>query len=147
MTFLKEGGDGVSGFLWKRGGKERKVPRIGPLFHTFKSQPDPEPGEDGEGRRRAEGIRPGREGAGRFALDHLRCPRRFREWLPDRSGRPEVRSSSSARRDVSAREIERHNAKVSRVLHYRMVTDKADQGLLIHMTPDGLITDFDIVED
>ena len=36
---------------------------------------------------------------------------------------------------------------MSRVLHYRLVTDKADHGLLIHMTPDGLITDFDIVED
>jgi hypothetical protein len=36
---------------------------------------------------------------------------------------------------------------VSRVLHYRLLTDKADRGLLIHMTPDGLITDYDIVED
>ena len=43
--------------------------------------------------------------------------------------------------------IERHKGAVSRVLHYRMVTDKADRGLLIHLTADGKVTDFDIVED
>ena len=48
---------------------------------------------------------------------------------------------------MSGRKIERHKGEVSRVLHYRLVTDKADRGLLVHMTADGLITDFDIVED
>ena len=48
---------------------------------------------------------------------------------------------------MSARHIERHKGKVSRILYYRLMTDKADRGLLIHLTADGLVTDFDIVED
>ena len=105
------------------------------------------PGEDGEGRRRAEGPRAGREGARRFALAHPRRTRGFRDWRsrPDLAGLQSIRSSRS--RTSSAREIERHKGEVSRILHYRLVTDKADRGLLIHLTADGLITDYDIVED
>ena len=32
-----------TGFRWKEEGHERKVPRIGPLFHSLKSQADPDP--------------------------------------------------------------------------------------------------------
>ena len=49
--------------------------------------------------------------------------------------------------DVTGLEIERHKGAVSRILHYRLVTDKADRGLLIHLTKDGLVTDFDVVDD
>ncbi len=43
ITFIKDGDGKVSGFLWKADGKERKVPRIGPLFHSLKQQTDPNP--------------------------------------------------------------------------------------------------------
>ena len=43
ITFIKDGDGKVSGFLWKADGKERKVPRIGPLFHSLKPQSDPDP--------------------------------------------------------------------------------------------------------
>ena len=52
-----------------------------------------------------------------------------------------------AEQDVAGRKIERHKGEVSRILHYRLVTDKGDRFLLVHMTADGLITDYDIVED
>jgi hypothetical protein len=50
-------------------------------------------------------------------------------------------------RDAAGLKIERHKGAVNRILHYRLVTDKTDRCLLIHMTADGLVTDFDIVED
>ena len=43
ITFIKDGDGKVSGLLWKADGKERKVPRIGPLFHSLKPQTDPDP--------------------------------------------------------------------------------------------------------
>jgi hypothetical protein len=49
--------------------------------------------------------------------------------------------------DVSARQIERHKAPVSRILYFRLVTDKPDRCLLVHKTADGLVTDIDIVAD
>jgi hypothetical protein len=36
---------------------------------------------------------------------------------------------------------------VSRILHYEMVTEKPKECLLVHMTADGMITDYDIVDD
>jgi hypothetical protein len=36
---------------------------------------------------------------------------------------------------------------VGRILLYRLVTDKGERSLLIHLTSGGLITDYDIVEE
>ena len=52
-----------------------------------------------------------------------------------------------AEQNVAARKIERHKDAVGRTLCYRLVTEKADRGLLIRLTADGTITAFDIVED
>ena len=43
VTFIKDGDGKVSGLVWKADGKERKAPRMGPLFHSLKPQPDPDP--------------------------------------------------------------------------------------------------------
>jgi hypothetical protein len=48
---------------------------------------------------------------------------------------------------VSTHQIEPHKGKVSDILHYQLVTDKPGQCLLVHMTADRLITDYDIVND
>ena len=64
---------------------------------------------------------------------------------PDLAG---VRSADYlAEEDVSGRGIERHKNPVSRVLHYRLRRDRGDKNILIHMSADGRVTDFDIVED
>ena len=137
----------VGGFLWKEGGRERKVPRIGPLFHSLKPQTDPDPARTEKVVAALKALARGREGDRRFALAHARSARGFRR-RPRAGPWPVCNPSSSSRsRTSSARGIERHKGRVSRILHYRLVTDKADRGLLIHMTADGLITDFDIVED
>jgi hypothetical protein len=52
-----------------------------------------------------------------------------------------------AEEDVSARGIERHKNPVNRVLHYRLLKDHGNQNILIHMSTDGRLTDYDIVED
>ena len=43
ITFIRDADGKVGGFVWKERGKERKVPRIGPLFHSLKPQTDPDP--------------------------------------------------------------------------------------------------------
>ncbi len=52
-----------------------------------------------------------------------------------------------AEQDVAGRNVERHKGEVSRVLHYRVVKDNGDRFVLVHVTADGLIADYDIVED
>lgn len=52
-----------------------------------------------------------------------------------------------AAQDVTGRGIERHGGKVSRILYYKFVTDKATRYVLVYLTTDGLITDQDVVDD
>jgi hypothetical protein len=52
-----------------------------------------------------------------------------------------------AAQDVSDRGIERHGAKVSRILYYRPHTDNARRHLLVYMTADGQVTDEDVIGD
>ena len=52
-----------------------------------------------------------------------------------------------AEEDVAGRGIERHGAKVSKVLYYRLVMDKQTRNLLVYLTAEGLVTDYDIVDN
>jgi hypothetical protein len=40
-----------------------------------------------------------------------------------------------------------YRTPTSGILHYRLVTDKTDRCLLIHLIADGLVTDYDIVDN
>ena len=64
-------------------------------------------------------------------------------------GRGEAGADDGDRRatGVGDRGLERHGGKVSRVLYYKLVTDKATRYVLIYVTADGLITDEDVVDD
>jgi hypothetical protein len=48
--------------------------------------------------------------------------------------------------DVSGRGIERHEGKVDRIITYKFGSATAPRYVLIYLTSDGLITDYDIVE-
>jgi hypothetical protein len=50
--------------------------------------------------------------------------------------------------DVSSRTIERHEGAVSRMLHDRLATPRANRGILVQrLMADGLIRDDDIVKE
>jgi hypothetical protein len=146
ITFLTDGDGEVGGFLWKEGGRERKAPRIGPLFRALKPATDPD-------LARTEKVVAALKAIGQGGKVLADSPLLTPGARTDFGNGPATALAGLrsviflAEQDVSKRKIERHEGKVSRVLHYRMMTDKADRGLLVHMTPDGLITDYDIVED
>jgi hypothetical protein len=146
VAFLKDGAGEVSGIRWKEDGRDRKVPRIGPLFHLMKPQADPEPA-------RTEQVAAALKALGQGGKALADSP-----WLTpgarDDLGAihdPALAGIQSlvflAEQDTHARDIERHKGRVSRILYYRLKTDKGDRCLLIHLAADGKITDYDIVED
>jgi CubicO group peptidase (beta-lactamase class C family) len=142
IRFRTDGG----GLRWKEDGRERDVPRIGPLFRSLRPRTDPDPA-------RTEKVVAALRALGRGGKD-LADSRWFTAGARDELGAVPVAELADLKslvflseEDVSTRRIERHKGAVSRILHYRLVTDKPDRGLLIHMTSDGLITDYDIVED
>jgi CubicO group peptidase (beta-lactamase class C family) len=147
VTFLKGGEGEVSGLLWRDGGRERKVPRIGPLFHQLRAQSDPDLART---EKVATALKALGEGGRAIAESPLLTP----GARADFGGGGTTRDLAGTRpliflgeRDVAGRLIERHQGEVNRILFYRLVTDKGERGLLVHLTADGLITDYDIVED
>jgi len=48
--------------------------------------------------------------------------------------------------DVTGRRIERHGGAVAKVLFYRVETAERSRNVLVHVTGDNLITDYDVVE-
>jgi CubicO group peptidase (beta-lactamase class C family) len=51
-----------------------------------------------------------------------------------------------AAHDVTGRGIARHGAGVARVLYYRLALPHATRTVLVYLTPDGLVTDQDVVD-
>ena len=47
--------------------------------------------------------------------------------------------------DVATKGIERHGARVSRVLYYKLLTNREVRFVLVYLTTDGLVTDQDVV--
>ena len=43
--------------------------------------------------------------------------------------------------------LARHGHAVERIVYYTLTTDRGQRSLLVHVTKDGLITDFDDVVD
>ena len=52
-----------------------------------------------------------------------------------------------AAHDVSDRGIERHGAKVGRILYYQLLANNAPRHVLVYMTAAGLVTDEDVIGD
>ena len=137
----------LTGVVWRagEGAGERLVARVAPLPGTRAPAPDPEPAlttrialvlqalrQGGVALRDAADMPPGTKhdfagGAGP-ALDGLGTL----TWLGDE--------------DVAGRGIRRHGADVGRVRYYRVTTSAGQRYLLVHLTGEGSVADFDVVE-
>ncbi|MEJ7709012.1 MAG: DUF3471 domain-containing protein [Pyrinomonadaceae bacterium] len=145
VTFMKNGSGEITGFVWKKGTEERRVPRIGPLARSVKPQPDPSPvltraveqalrafAEGGKSVEEVPGVAPG-------------ARQQFASGVPPLT---KIKSISFvAEYDVHEQGIERHGGKVSRIRYYKLITDKAVRFVLVHLTAEGLVTDYDVVDD
>ena len=135
----------VSGLAWMASGTERTIPRIGPLFASVKPASDPDPSftksVDAALRAFAEG------GEAVRSVPHLTTGARTElSAAPARqlAGVREVTYLSS--QDVTGRRIERHGSTVAKVMFYRVETAQRSRNVLVHVTGDNLITDYDVVE-
>ena len=134
----------VVGLTWSDDGKVRPIPRIGPLFAAVEPTPDPNPplteavesavralAKDRETLNGVRQLTPG-------ARAELSAP--VREFADLR------RVTYLSAQDVTGRRIERHGSAVARVLFYRVETASGTRWLLVHVTSDNLITDYDVVD-
>jgi hypothetical protein len=147
ITFQKDANGEVTGFLVKEGGRERIVPRIGPLFHSLTAQTDPDPSRT---NKVLVALRALYEGGKAIAECEALTPGARTDFAgpghsPILAGLQSLRFLAD--KDASAKKIERHHGEVRRILHYRLATDKGDRFVLAYLTPDGRITDYDVVDD
>jgi CubicO group peptidase (beta-lactamase class C family) len=141
----RDSGGEVVGLAWSSNGQERPVPRIGPLFGAIRPLKDPDPSFTQTVGDAVRALAQG--GAAVRSLQQLTPGART-----DLASRP-VRDFADLRgitylsaQDVTGRRIERHGSAVGRVLFYRLETARGNRWLLIHVTSDNLITDYDVVD-
>ena len=138
----------VVGLTWSNNGQERPVPRIGPLLGSIKDasiKADPDPSFT---LTVTEAVKAFAEGGA--AVSNLKAlTPGARSNL---AGAP-VREFAGVRavtfvgsQDVTGRRIERHGGAVVKVLFYRLERAQGNRWLLVHVTADNLITDYDVVD-
>jgi CubicO group peptidase (beta-lactamase class C family) len=134
----------VIGLGWSSNGSARQIPRIGPLFAAIRPTADPAPAFT-EAVNAA--VRALARGASASDLQLLAPGARANfagRQIRDFAGVGTLTYLSA--QDVTGRRIERHGGTVARVLFYRLGTEEGDRWLLIHVTSDNLITDYDVVD-
>jgi hypothetical protein len=128
------------------GSDEMQVQRIGPLFSSLKPQTD----GDAALIRKVEAVLKALAEGGR-AVERVAnlAPQARKDYshgsVPEYDGIESI--SLIGAQDVAGRGIERHGAKVSRVLYLKIRTEKASRNALVYLTEDDLVTDEDVLRD
>jgi CubicO group peptidase (beta-lactamase class C family) len=145
FRIVRDSSGAVVGLTWITNGKERPIPRIGPLFASMKQAADPDPSLTKIIDAALHAFARGGEAV--RSVQHLTSGARSDlSAAPARqlAGIGGVTYLSS--QDVTGRRIERHGSAVARVMFYRVETAQRPRNVLVHVTSDNLIADYDIVE-
>ncbi len=144
LAFRKDDRGAVIGILWKEAGRELTVPRIGPLLRGLRQPADPDPARTERIERALKALAAGGDNSDAAALVAPGARAALR-GAPPLAGLGAL--AFVAAHDVAGRGVERHGGAVSLVLAYRLTGARSQPFLLVHLTADGLVTDFDLVED
>jgi len=147
FTFQRDAAGNITGFATTLvNGKDRTVPRIGPLLRDAKPARDPDPARTARADSALRAL-----AVGGLALEQ--SPAIAAAAKADFGGRAQdvLKGFSSISyilaEDVAGRGIERHGGQVTTVLCYRLNDSKAGAFALVYLTSDGQVTDYDVVND
>jgi CubicO group peptidase (beta-lactamase class C family) len=146
ITFTRDAAGAVTGLTFTRGTQARAIPRIGPLVSLLARQSDPDPALTAKLDATLRIMGPGFAAIATAPALSPGAQQAFsRGPWPVAAGYRSVTYLGTV--DVAGRGIERHGHAVDRVAHYTLTTDSGQRFLLVYVTKDGLITDFDDVVD
>ena len=143
IHFLRDSAGKVTGFESRDEGGTRRIPRVGPIATTITPTADP------DRKRTATFDALLRAMAAGKAADHraMLAPGALRQFsgqvVPDLVGVSAVRYLGEE--DVSGRGIERHGGRVARIVYLGVMIAKNSRVVLVHLTGEGLVTDYDVV--
>jgi CubicO group peptidase (beta-lactamase class C family) len=144
LTFVKAADGGVSEIEVQEYDSKRKIPRIGPLASSLVPTADPDPArtakilvllkaiaEGGKAVQDAQGLAPG-------------ARTDFASAEADLAGLQSI--AYLGERDETGRKLTRHGGAIARVLYFQWKTAAANRYIQVYLTPEGLVTDEDVVD-
>lgn len=146
FTFTRDASGHVTGFSRSINGKDVSAARIGPLLEGFKAGRDPDPART----QRVEAALLALSRGGADLTSSRELPAGTKAELgvePVRALRGFSGVTFIVDEDVTGRGIERHGSPIARVLHYRLKTPAEGKFVLVHLTADGMVADYDVVVD
>ena len=148
IAFALDSGAAVTGVVWWAGDgppRERTVARVAPLLGSQAPVPDP---DSALTARILGAVRAIRQGGAALA-DAPDIPAGTKRDFAGGVGSALdgiERLIYLGTEDVSRREIHRHDSAVARVRSYRVTTTAGQKSLLVHLTAEGSIADYDVVD-
>lgn len=144
VTFTRDAAHDITGLTWVNGDRTRVVPRVGPLVSMLARQPDPDPAFTARVDAALRAMAQGGDAVANASALTAGARRDFgrRPWPPVAGYRS---IAYLGVQDVAARHLERHGFPVARIAYYTLTTAAGQESLLVYVTQDGLITDFDTV--
>ena len=147
IAFTRVAGGAVTGVRWRLGEGppgERTIARVAPLPSTRAPTPDPDTALTARIVAALEAVRQG----GSALVDTPDIPPGTKRDFAGGIGSALDGLAAPAflgQEDVSDRGIRRHDSDVARVLYYRITTKAGQTYLLVHLTAQGSLADFDLV--
>ena len=126
-------------------GNERTIPRIGSLYSMLAQQPDPDPRRTQQMEATLRALEHGGKEVEESTMIAAAAKKDFGSGTTDFLG---LRSLSYVTtQEVASSGLERHGTRVARIVYYHVLTDHSPANLLVYLTADGLLTDYDIVDN
>jgi hypothetical protein len=147
LIFASDGTGEITNILWKQNGLARSLPRIGPFIHSFRPHADPDPAFTRQVRDVLHALSDG-------VRREVKTPGLSTGAWEDYCVSGPVHGLAGIQsldyidsQNVAGRHIERHHGEVDRITYYKLGTAKKTRYLMVYLTADGLVTDFDYEDD
>jgi CubicO group peptidase (beta-lactamase class C family) len=146
LGFVRDASGAIAALTWTRAGNTRTAPRVGPLVSSLARQTDPDPAFTARVDAALRAMTTGGSAVATAPALTAGAQRDFsgNPW-PAVAGYRSIAFISA--QSVAGRGLERHGHPVDRIAYYMLTTDAGQRALMVHVTKDGLITDFDDVVD
>lgn len=146
FTFVPGAEGEATAMLWRRGGgPERNLPRVAPLPSQRRAAPDPDAALT---RRIVESLAALQQSSGAFAAAPGVTAGAKRAFAGGIGSRLEGMETPVylGEENVAGRGIRRHGSDVARVRYYAVPVKAGRRYVLAHLTADGTVADFNIVD-
>jgi hypothetical protein len=146
VTFTAGAGGGIDGLSWRSGdGDKGRMARIAPLPSSVTAMPDPDVALSGRIGAALQALRRGGDVLAAAPGLTSGAKHDFSRGVGITLAGAE-KMAYVGEGNVAGRGLHRHGGDVTRVRYYRVTTAAGTRFILVYLTADGLVTDYDVVD-